>query len=140
MESIMNRGIAFFPGLGGSRLTYRFLGVADVPLWISGDLLLLGIGTMALAPDGTSPGPNGLDLNAQGVTLGYYGDLFRTLQNADLTCLVLAYDWRKSILDSLPFLAGRMADFAAGHDRLTAIGHSQGGLVARALYGQCSAE
>jgi hypothetical protein len=138
----MKKLAVFFPGLGGSQLDQSFPVLGKVPYWIDfGKLFLLGPGPLTLADDGVSPQPGiGSTLDAGGVVLNYYTGLFRLLQENDYTTQVMGFDWRKSLLDPIQFLAGSMETAAIGFDSITAIGHSQGGLVARLLWGACSPE
>lgn len=120
------------PGLMGSELIAdRF--IVNQTVWLS-YTSLASDGVPLLRLDATGTRPAG-DITLKGWKLGqaladYYGPLISRAAQLGPT-MVFPYDWRLSILSSAELLAGTIQRvFPTGNVRI--IGHSLGGLIARA--------
>lgn len=130
--------IYLIPGLGESSLARSPPGVGIV--WVDPGVLLLG-GTRALtlALNGVDPGPpHGEALRPVG-GVPYYMTV--PLHSIGLQFLPPAYsvrtfawDWRKTIYPAGVELAQRIRDTSTPSDPCVLVGHSAGGLVARAAW------
>lgn len=131
--------IVYLPGLLGSNLGYPVPPDENYhPVWLDLPAVLEGqMKYLQLAADGVSPGPIalGIECGPNGIFVPAYGalDLFMRLQG--WAVLAWGYDWRKSVLTEAPKVAeGIYAKF--GTQPIWIVAHSQGGLLARAVYGE----
>ncbi len=132
------RSCYVLPGICGSELFS-----APTPtglLWVNYARLVVGdIGPLRLAPDGISPGaPDGLPLTTGGPLTAYYLEalvsLGKQLGYDQYTVRGYAYDWRLEIIHQGELLAADVRKTVTVADPCTIVGHSQGGLVARAAW------
>lgn len=137
----MSKKVLFLPGILGSELWERGpipVLSPDRKIWLD-PLQLLGgaLVRLQLAPDGLSAGPfaGGASIFPRSPLSQFYGPLGTWLVASGYDLLWAGYDWRLSILT----VAGRawpvVRAWLAGQP-LYIVAHSQGGLLARALYGQ----
>lgn len=125
-------------GLGESSLSREPGGGGLV--WPDLSTIMRGqLGQMRLAPDGVSPGPpDGVQLYASGWVEPYLGlparQLILQLATRGWSVVIFPWDWRRSAYLAGQTLAARIrADIPAG-DPCSIVGHSAGGLVARAAW------
>lgn len=131
--------VLYLPGVLGSALGWQEGGAGPVhPCWLdlpsvlAGDLVSLQIGN-----DGISPGPlaQGRTTVVQGLFAPVYTPLAVFLKGVGYDVLVMPYDWRLSHLTLAQNLWPVVRAWAGGAS-FYVVAHSQGGLVARAIYGQ----
>ncbi len=131
--------VLYLPGLLGSDLGYD---TGDGPpaqnVWLDAFQLATGGAVyLQLGPDGDSPGPlaQGLDLYATSIFAPVYTPLGLYLLAQGYNLLVQPYDWRKSVIESARAVFAA-AQLAFGDDPFYVVAHSQGGLLARAMWKQ----
>lgn len=138
----MARNVVWIPGvLGCSLSVFRGGGPVKSPIWVDGaGLLLGGIVSLQLGPDGQSPGPlaDANVVSVDGIYAPAYGALPAFLETAGYRVLRLAFDWRKDVVSEAARLWPSVAAFAGGQP-FAIVAHSFGGLLARAIYGQALA-
>lgn len=126
------------PGLLGTSLGTGPFGI--LPLWIYYPRLVIGqVGALRLAPDGVNPGsPDGMLCTPAGPLEDYYGQAVRTLAEQlagdGYTVSPWGYDWRRRAAGSGAALAADVRRYSSSTDPATIVGHSFGGLVARAAW------
>ena len=134
--------IVWIPGVMGSSLGVRAGGGGPVvPVWVEPLALLSGaIVQLQLAADGASPGPlaKGATTVVEGIFQPAYGEFPAFLETLGYQVLRLGYDWRRDVV-SVAALAWPIIAAWAGSDPVNLVGHSLGGLLARAIYGQALA-
>src|SRR6516164_2511970 len=130
--------IYILPGILGSELYTEH--EPSGLLWVNYGRLVVGeIGRLRLDVDGLSPGPpDGLDCFAGAPLPAYYGfaqsSLFQQLKSRNYDVQPWGYDWRKDILSEGVELANNIRFRSRLGEPVTIVGHSQGGLVARAAW------
>jgi pimeloyl-ACP methyl ester carboxylesterase len=130
--------VYFAPGFAGTFLTADAAGRSRV--WVEVTELLLGkTRQLELAPDGSSPGPPyGIQLFASDPYTDYYATalnlLAEQLGRGDYGIRPHGFDWRLRIRDQGVILANRIRSEVQGGEQCTIVGHSQGGLLARAAW------
>lgn len=131
--------VLYLPGILGSALGWtEGPGAALHPCWLDlpsvldGDLVSLQIGN-----DGVSPGPlaQGRSTVVSGLFAPVYTPLALFLRTVGYNVLPLPFDWRLSTFTLGQNLWPTVQGWAAGGP-FYVVAHSQGGLVARAIYGQ----
>lgn len=132
------RSVYFVPGFAGTVLSRGPAG--DDVVWIDTTALLFGrVRELALDADGVSPlPPNGRFLFPQGPLADYYGaavELLRVQLAFDgYEVRTHGWDWRKKTRGAGEALAARIRFEATPATPATIVGHSHGGLVARAAW------
>jgi len=132
----MVKQVYLFPGFGASEL--GLFATGEVLWWDPSLFMLLGIGAMRLAPNGTDPGPPdgqviGVDLNPQN-PWGLIRGLLNFQLGADWNCRVVPYDWRKDIIISANETATAIRGNVTADNPATLVGHSMGGLLCTAVW------
>lgn len=128
----------FVPGVLSSEL--GIAGPPDVPLFVSYSQIALGrFGVLRLAPDGVSPGePDGRQMVAGAPLHEYYDVAIESLQTQltphSYTVVPVGYDWRLAVRSTGTILADRIRREVTAAVPCAIIGHSMGGLVARAAW------
>lgn len=129
--------VVYLPGLLGSDLGYdRLNPFPPQPVWLdSFQLATGGAALLQLAADGESPGPmaQGLVVYPTAIFAPAYAPLGLFMLGLGWNVLVMPYDWRKSVISS----ARRVLDAINerfGTQPIYIVAHSQGGLVARAVW------
>jgi Lecithin:cholesterol acyltransferase len=128
----------FLGGLGGTTLGTAADGSA--PLWVDYTRLAFGeIGGLRLAPDGISPGPpDGVQAYASAPLQAYYQvamqQLGQQLAPYGYQVMPWGYDWRLRVQGSGAALASTIRANATSAAPCSIVGHSLGGLVARAAW------
>jgi len=129
--------VVFMPGIFGSRL-----GIPPAPLFPGFDFwgdyagVILGqLIQLQLGPDGVSPGPltAGLKLQPTGLWESAYRPIVQFLSAWGWNVIECPYDWRLSVLVSAPRVLAFIQS-KIGNAPFVIVAHSQGGLVARAVY------
>ncbi len=133
----------FLPGIPGGELF--FSGNPPQPYWADYSALLAhGVGPLALQADGvtdldqTLPAriPNGPILSKYGAAMETLGYQLRQAVNGGPQWVVVGvgYDWRKDLIGEGKKLSKAIQQEVTGADPCTLVGHSMGGLVARAAW------
>lgn len=130
--------VVYLPGLFGSRLSLPpdFFGAVE-DVWPPGLNLFTGtLLQLQLGPDGLSPGPRtfGKAMAVRGLVGFEYSPLAAFMRGRGWNVLEAAYDWRVSVLVSGAAVLSALQG-AFGSNPIVFVGHSMGGLVARACYG-----
>jgi pimeloyl-ACP methyl ester carboxylesterase len=129
--------ILYIPGLLGSDLGFT-TGPDYPPINIWLDLAQLATGGavyLQLDADGVSPGPlaRGIDLYATSIVAPVYSPLGIYLLLLGHDVFVVPYDWRKSTITSAAVVLAAAQEHFKGQP-FYIVAHSQGGLVARAMW------
>jgi pimeloyl-ACP methyl ester carboxylesterase len=129
--------IVYLPGLLGSNLGYPVPpGETYHPVWLDLEAVLEGqMKYLQLAADGVSPGSLalGIECGPNGIFVPAYGALDAYMRLQGWNVLAWGYDWRQSVLtEAAKVWAGIQAEF--GTKPIWLVAHSQGGLLARAVY------
>jgi pimeloyl-ACP methyl ester carboxylesterase len=133
----MATNVVYLPGILGSNLGYP-LPPQDTyhPVWLDLQAVLEGqLKYLELAADGVSPGPLalGISCSPNGIFQPAYGALDTFMRLLGWNVVSEGYDWRKSVITEAPkVLAAAQAAF--GTAPFWIVAHSQGGLLARAVY------
>lgn len=128
----------FLPGFLGSGLSLDAPGLD--PLWVSYTRLAYGEGGgMRLAADGIAPQPpDGRPLFVQAPLFDYYGRAANILRDQlgphRYAVVAWGWDWRKTIIAQGEALAAAIRAHSFPDDPAAIVGHSAGGLVARAAW------
>jgi Alpha/beta hydrolase family len=129
--------ILFLPGLLGSNLGYDTgSGPPPQDIWL--DLPSLATGGavyLQLAGDGVSPGPlaEGIGLYATSILTPVYAPFPLFLLLNGFNVCICPFDWRQSVIASAASVLATALAFFTGQP-FYIIGHSQGGLLARAVW------
>lgn len=130
----------FLPGFAGSFLCADGAGAELV--WVDVSGLLLGkTRQLALAGDGRTPlPPYGIPLFPSIPYPDYYATalmiLGEQLRQADYAVVGVGFDWRLRARDVAPAIADRIRRECSSAEPCAIVGHSQGGLVARAVWAE----
>lgn len=131
--------VLYLPGLLGSDLGYDTgAGPPPQPVWLDAFALATGGAVyLQLGPDGASPGPlaEGIDLYATSIFAPVYTPLGLFLLAQGYNLLAVPYDWRKSVITSAAAVLAATQQAFLG-EPFYVVAHSQGGLVARAMWKQ----
>lgn len=131
--------VLYLPGLLGSLIGYGTAGGRGaLPLWLDLPAILQGgLALLQLGPDGMSPGPlaRGVIPVIGGVLPWVYGPLLLYMRSLGWDVYAPGYDWRTSIVAAAQQLYPGMMAWADGQP-IYMVAHSQGGLVARALWAE----
>lgn len=127
--------IVYLPGLFGSTLGWgTSLFFAPTTIWVSpfsafSSILL----QLQLAVDGRAPGPltSGIAVTPTGLIQPFYGAMARYLERRGYRVERTAYDWRLTVADAAASVVNRILD-RLPNTPIVFVGHSLGGLVARA--------
>jgi len=109
-------------------------------LWVSYSRIALGqLGKLRLAGDGINPGlPDGVVCTPGGPLEPYYLPCLTALRQQltpyGYSVFPWGFDWRKDIIAAGNDLAAAIRNVATPADPCSIVGHSQGGLVARAAW------
>ncbi|MEN6480279.1 MAG: alpha/beta hydrolase [Anaerolineales bacterium] len=126
------KATVFIPGIMGSQLS-SVRGIS-APLWLNPQVLLDGhLNLLDLDDDGVSDRSPDVDIMPLGIEKLTYLQIILTLAR-ETRLYEFPYDWRHSICRTADILAASLERWAiaAPERRFTLIGHSMGGLVARA--------
>lgn len=131
--------VLYLPGVLGSALAWRdSVGGPLHPCWVDLPALLSGdLASLQLGLDGVSPGPLALGrtIAVTGLLDPVYTPLALFLRAVGYNVLPLPFDWRLSHFTLGQNLWPVVQAWAAGGP-FYVVAHSQGGLVARVIYGQ----
>jgi hypothetical protein len=136
----MGPKVLFLPGILGSELWERGaipILVPDRRIWIDPVQLLGGaLNRLELGFDGFTPGPlaGGAVIYPRSPLSQFYGPMGSYLLAQGYDVLFLGYDWRYSIITAGNIVWQAVQPWL-GSQPLYVVAHSQGGLVARAVYG-----
>jgi hypothetical protein len=135
----MSLKVLYIPGLLGSNLGYdRQADGRTRPIWLDLPTVLAGgLAWLELAPDGSSPGPSagGRSISPAGIFAPVYAPLGLFMQALGWDVYYADYDWRLSVIAAGAALYPQVMAWAAGQP-IYIVAHSQGGLVARAVYAE----
>jgi len=126
------------PGITGSAIFYAL--PSNDLLWVDYTRLALGqVGALRLAPNGSDPGqPDGRLMRAEYPLPAYYDSciaaLIRDLDSHGYAVIGWGYDWRKKNREAGALLADEIRATVLPSDPCSIVGHSQGGIVARAAW------
>lgn len=130
--------VIVLPGLMGSQLQWLTGPNVGEVLWAESLYLAQPqlVQELMLAPNGRDPYPDyGLRFSTKDVVAPYYTEWLATLKGQEAKegfgpTVQMAWDWRRSLLDTVNSLAGLIA--VVGKDApVNLVGHSAGGLLAR---------
>ena len=135
----MARNVVYLPGLLGSNLGYNTGPNGSYhPVWLDLFSILTGqMATLQLAADGIHPGPlaEGIVVQPNGIFAPAYEPLAAVMVGFGWNVLRWGFDWRKSVLTQAGPAWSAIRQFY-GTQPFWIVAHSQGGLLARAIYGQ----
>lgn len=131
--------VVYLPGFLGSTLGFdEYPGGPHHGVWLDlYNLLTADLRFLQLAGDGSSPGllAEGRVVYPRDIFRPFYGPLADAMRWWGWNVLAVPWDWRKSVLTEAARVWPIVKAWAAGQP-IYIVAHSQGGLLARAVYGE----
>jgi pimeloyl-ACP methyl ester carboxylesterase len=131
------KNVYLFPGIFASDLGVFPTG--PIIWWDPSVMMVLSLGKMRLAPNGSSPGPpDGVQMAVDTVPQSPWNSIKAALVDqldiAEWNLAVGPYDWRLDISSNASSLATNIRNHSTPAEPATIVGHSMGGLVGILAY------